>query len=252
MLTTYGKIEEHDCSALRIVHFAGEVFPIKHLRVLMERWPWPVYYNLYGPTETNVCTYYKLGAPLPESQVAPLPIGRQCSGDETRVVGPDGRIVAAGEEGELVVSGGSVMLGYWNLPERNAEAFLDQDGARWYRTGDIVREEPDRGYIFLGRRDRMVKRRGYRVELGEIEAALHRHPAIPEAAAIAKAGKDGETEIVSFVVWTDAQPFSLIKMKQFCAENLPLYMVPDRILSLPKMPQTSTDKIDYQRLKDLS
>jgi len=252
MLTTYGKIEDQDCSRLRIVHFAGEVFPIKHLRVLMERWPWPVYYNLYGPTETNVCTYYKLMAPLPESQVAPLPIGRKCSGDETRVVGPDGRIVAAGEEGELVVSGGSVMLGYWNLPERNAEAFLDQDGARWYRTGDIVREEPDRGYIFLGRRDRMVKRRGYRVELGEIEAALHRHPAIPEAAAIAKAGKDGETEIVSFVVWTDTQPFSLIKMKQFCAENLPLYMVPDRILSLPKMPQTSTDKIDYQRLKDLS
>src|SRR5690606_32698350 len=108
-------------------------------------------------------------APLPQQQQAPLPIGRKCSGDDTRVVDVDGAAVAQGEEGELVVAGGSVMLGYWNMTERNTEAFLEMDGRHWYRTGDIVREDQNGEYVFVGRRDRMVKRRGYRVELGEIE-----------------------------------------------------------------------------------
>lgn len=251
MLVEFGNLERHDCSSLRIVNFAGEVFPIKHLRALMDRWPWPEYYNLYGPTETNVCTYYALRAPLPPEQEAALPIGRRCSDDETCVVTPEGAIAARGEEGELVVTGGSVMLGYWNLPERNAEAFIELDGKRWYRTGDIVREDDNGDYMFMGRRDRMVKRRGYRVELGEIEAGLHRHPSIAEAATVS-VSQDGETRIIAFVVWTDDAPFSLVKMKQYCARALPIYMVPDRFIALDEIPKTSTDKVDYQKLKGLA
>src|SRR3546814_10010565 len=75
------------------------------------------------------------------------------------------------------------MLGYWNLPEQNAQAFhVDAAGRRWYRTGDIVREEEPGLFIYLGRRDRMIKRRGFRVELGEIAAALNNHPDVVEAA----------------------------------------------------------------------
>jgi amino acid adenylation domain-containing protein len=251
MLVEYGKLEEHDYAALRIVNFAGEVFPIKHLRALMEKWPKPVYFNLYGPTETNVCTYYKLSAPLPANREAPLPIGRACSGDETLVVDGNGARVGAGEEGELVVAGGSVMLGYWNLPARNAEAYFEIDGRRWYRTGDIVRADEEGDYVFIGRRDRMVKRRGYRVELGEIEAALHRHPCVTQAAVLAAQGGDDEVLIRAFVVWSGEEPFSLVKMKQFCARNLPLYMTPDQIRALPELPKTSTDKLDYQRLKEI-
>jgi acyl-coenzyme A synthetase/AMP-(fatty) acid ligase len=82
------------------------------------------------------------------------------------------------------------MIGYWNLREKSEAAFsIDSEGTRWYKTGDLVRQEADGNYAFLGRRDRMVKRRGYRVELGEIEAALYRHPAILEAAAIALSGR---------------------------------------------------------------
>jgi amino acid adenylation domain-containing protein len=251
MLVEYGNLHERDCSALRIVNFAGEVFPIKHLRALMERWPAPDYFNLYGPTETNVCTYYKLRAPLPDSQITALPIGQQCSDDETRVVNSVGGDVARGEEGELVVAGGSVMLGYWNLPERNAEAFLEQDGQRWYRTGDIVRELANGDYAFVGRRDRMVKRRGYRVELGEIEAALHRHPAIAQAAVV-HTRDDDDVQIRAFVVWRGDEAYSLVKMKQFCAQNLPRYMVPDQIRTLPALPKTSTDKLDYRRLQEIA
>jgi len=251
MLVEYGRLEEHDFSALRIVNFAGEVFPIKHLRELMQRWPAPQYFNLYGPTETNVCTYYGFRSPLPEDRVSPLPIGRACSGDETRVVDGAGIPVAPGEEGELVVAGGSVMQGYWNLPDRTAEAFLLVDGRHWYRTGDIIREDENGDYVFVGRRDRMVKRRGYRVELGEIETALNSHPTVAEAGAIAVSDSNADVTIAAFVAWRGEQPFSLVRMKQYCAQTLPLYMVPDRIQALSELPKTSTDKIDYQRLKDM-
>jgi amino acid adenylation domain-containing protein len=251
MLLEYGQLQQRDCSSLRILNFAGEVFPLKHLRALMATWPHPAYYNLYGPTETNVCTFHKLPRELPPGADYALPIGRKCSGDETRIVDSDGRNVAPSDEGELVVAGGSVMLGYWNLPERSSEAFLEHGGVRWYRTGDVVKENPEGELIFLGRRDRMVKRRGFRVELGEIEAALHRHAAIPEAAVIAKTGQEGELEIHAFHTWTDSVPPSLIKLKQFCSQHLPLYMTPDRFKALTELPKTSTDKIDYQRLKDM-
>jgi amino acid adenylation domain-containing protein len=249
MLVEHGDLAAKDYSALRTVIFAGEVFPIKHLRALIEIWRGRVCYNLYGPTETNVCTFHRLDGPLPPEREAALPIGAACSDDRTLVVEPDGRAVAAGAEGELLVSGGSVMLGYWNLPERDAEAFVTIAGERWYRTGDVVREDEAGDYVFLGRRDRMVKRRGYRVELGEIEAALHRHPAVSEAAAIAVVDAEGETRIRAFLTWSDATPFSMIKMKQFCAQTLPLYMSPDQFTVLPALPKTSTDKIDYQLLK---
>ncbi len=253
LLVEYGKMENHDYGALRIVNFAGEVFPVKHLRALTERWPHPRYFNLYGPTETNVCTYYEVPLPIPEDRTEPYPIGYACSGDVCRVVDEQYREVPAGEEGELIVAGGSVMRGYWNLPDRNAEAFhVDEDGTRWYKTGDIVRDAGDGCYLFVGRRDRMVKRRGYRVELGEIEAALYRHPDVTEAAAIAVPDEQNGVVIHAFMNWTGAGKPSLIRLKQFCAQNLPLYMIPDRFHFLDALPKTSTDKVDYQRLKTMA
>ncbi len=252
MLVEHGDIAARAFPALRIVNFAGEVFPIKHLRALMAAWPGRRYLNLYGPTETNVCTYYEVEGALEDARTTPLPIGRQCSDDETRVIDTDGTDVAPGEEGELIVAGGSVMLGYWNLSERNREAFIEAGGRAWYRTGDIVRDAGGGEYVFVGRRDRMVKRRGYRVELGEIETALHAHPDITEAAAIARANGDGEVEIIAFYAWTGPAPASVIKLKQFCAQRLPVYMSPDRLVGLEALPKTSTDKIDYERLKGLA
>jgi acyl-coenzyme A synthetase/AMP-(fatty) acid ligase len=162
------------------------------------------------------------------------------------------REVPFGEEGELYVSGGSVMQGYWNLPERSAKVFyVDAEGTRWYRTGDVVREEPGGVYLFIGRRDRMVKRRGYRIELGEIEAALYRHPSVTEVAVIAVPDEENGVLIKAFLGGMGIQRPSLIEMKRFCAQNLPLYMVPDRFTFEPSLPKTSTDKIDYQSLKAL-
>ncbi len=248
LLIEYGKPELHDYSALRIVNFAGEVFPMKYLRATMAAWPHPRYFNLYGPTETNVCTYYEVPETIPADREEPLPIGVACSDDRCRVMNMDGTDVAVGESGELFVTGGSVMLGYWNSPERNADAFLvDEDGASWYKTGDVVQEDENGDFLFRGRRDRMVKRRGYRVELGEIEAALYRHEEIAEAAVIA-ISNDGDTHIKAFVAWAGEGRPSLIAMKRYCSLTLPIYMIPDSFVFEDALPKTSTDKVDYQHL----
>ncbi|HUG79369.1 MAG TPA: amino acid adenylation domain-containing protein [Burkholderiales bacterium] len=253
LLAQYGKLQMHDYCALRLVLFAGEVFAVKHLRALCSQLARPRYFNLYGPTETNVCTFYEVKLPVPEDRVAPYPIGRTCSHLRCRVVDSDGLDVAAGREGELCVSGRGVMQGYWALPEQTARAFLtDGAGLRWYKTGDIVIEAEDGNYTYLGRRDRMVKRRGYRVELGEIEAALYRNPLIKEAAVVATADAALGVKLTAFVSCREPKRPSLIELKRFCTEHLPLYMIPDVFSWHEMLPKTSTDKTDYQRLKELA
>jgi len=251
LLVQYGRLEGRDWGALRVVNFAGEVFPVKHLRALQRHWPHPRYLNLYGPTETNVCTWYEVPGPVPEDRTEPYPIGKPCSHCRARVVDAAGRDVPRGDEGELVIAGPAVLTKYWNLPELTAKAFfVDAAGERWYRTGDLVVEAPDGNYAFNGRRDRMVKRRGYRVELGEIEAGLYRHGAVKEAAAIALEDRDGGVRIKAFV-HCPGEPPSIIELKRHCAEVLPAYMIPDLVVPHGPLPKTSTDKIDYQRLKEL-
>lgn len=252
LLAQFGGLPGYDYSRLRTVLFAGEVFPVKHLRTLTELWPHPRYFNLYGPTETNVCTFYEVKLPVPAERTAPYPIGEVCSHLLGRVVDEDGKPVSMGAEGELCITGRGVMQGYWSLPEQTARGFFtDADGGRWYRTGDIVVEEPRGNYIYRGRRDRMVKRRGYRVELGEIEAGLYQHGAVKEAAVVAFPDEEAGVRIVAFLSAKEGQRPSLIEMKRFCSERLPLYMIPDKFSWHDALPKTSTDKIDYQRLKEM-
>jgi len=250
LLAQFGRLDKRDYSSLRLVLFAGEVFPIKYLKLLKSLWGHPRYFNLYGPTETNVCTFYEVPQLIPESQNEPVPIGKTCPYCEPLVVGESGSEVGAGEEGELCIAGPSVLKGYWDLPENTAKAFLPGRDIRWYRTGDIVVELPDGNYKFLGRRDRMIKKRGYRIELGEIEAALYRHPAIKEAAVLAFPGEEN-IPIKAFASSRNGAKLSIIELKKFCSENLPLYMVPDHFCFLESLPKTSTDKIDYQKLKGI-
>lgn len=253
LLTEYGKLEKFDFSSLRTVLFAGEVFPIKHLRNLKAILPGPRYFNLYGPTETNVCTYFEVPAEIPQEQIRPFPIGKACSHYRIKVIDLQGQEVPMGEEGELCAAGNGVMQGYWNLPERTANAFLiDTSGHSWYKTGDIVVELDDGNYIYVGRRDRMVKKRGYRVELGEIEAGLYRHPAIKEAAVVALPDEGEGLRIKAFLACQEERRPSLIELKRFCKENLPAYMAPDLFSFQESLPKTSTDKTDYQKLMEMA
>jgi amino acid adenylation domain-containing protein len=256
LLVQYGKLEEYDLSAIRVVNFAGEVFPIGHLKALHALLPRPRYFNLYGPTETNVCTFYELPATIPADRADPFPIGVVCAHLEALVVNEDGNDVPRGERGELCIRGASVTPGYWNLPEQTANAFLARGphavaagaGDRWYRTGDIVTEAAEGNYIYAGRRDRMVKKRGYRVELGEIESCLYRHPDVREAAVVALPDETLGMKVRAHLATRDGGRISLIQLKAFCAQHLPIYMVPDVFTFHAELPKTSTEKTDYQTL----
>ena len=253
LLAQFGNLANLEFPDLRHVLFAGEVFPVKHLRILCGLWTKPRYFNLYGPTETNVCTFHEVITPVPEDRSVPYPIGRVCSHLLGKVVDENGTTVERGAEGELCIAGLGVMQGYWGLPEQTENSFLiDPQGTRWYKTGDIVVEESDGCYIYRGRRDRMVKRRGYRVELGEIEAGLYKHAQVKEAAVVAVPDEEAGVRIVAHLSCKAQAVPSLIEMKRFCGENLPLYMIPDRFVWQQSLPKTSTDKIDYQRLKEMA
>ncbi len=238
--------------APRLVLFAGEVFPIRHLKRLRALWPDAILWNLYGPTETNVCTACAIPATIPADRAEPYPIGPVCPPLEARVVAEDGANVPAGQLGELVIAGPGVMRGYFGRPDLTAAAFLrDASGtAAWYRTGDLVTDDGHGCYTYHGRRDRMVKKRGFRIELGEIEAALHRHDDIHRAAVLAKTDESG-VAITAFIAMKPERKGSIIAMKRHCTAHLPHYMIPDTIAFLPHLPMTSTDKVDYQGLKRL-
>jgi amino acid adenylation domain-containing protein len=248
LLGQFGDLASLDISSLRIVLFAGEVFPVKHLRDLVALWPAPEYYNLYGPTETNVCTFATIPTPIPAERSEPYPIGFACSHCRGMVLGSDGIEVADGEEGLLYIAGPSVFPGYWNRPEMNAAVFDDRTGGPWYNTGDVVRFHAGQGYVYVGRRDRMVKRRGYRIELGEIERGLYLHPAVAEAAVVSVPDDAAGVRLVAFLSAQAPRP-TIIDMKMFCGKNLPAYMSPDAFVVCDALPRTSTDKVDYQELK---
>ena len=249
LLVQFGQLGAHEASALRLVLFGGEIFPVKHLRELKRHWRSAVYYNLYGPTEITVaCTAARIPDDVAVDREAPYPIGFPCTHCGALVLDADGREVSAGGEGVLYISGPSVFAGYWKRPAETAAVFLERDGIRWYNTGDVVRFDPADGFTYVGRRDRMVKRRGYRIELGEIESALHAHPRLREAAVVSMPDVDAGVKVIAFVSSEDVPPPSIVELKTFCATKVPAYMSPDRFVFRDGLPRTSSDKIDYQAL----
>jgi len=252
-LVEHGQLDQHNYDRLRTVLFAGEVFPIKYLRRLVEALPKPAYYNLYGPTETNVCTYYQVqSSDLEAGRTQPVSIGKACANTEVVAINDHGVPAKMGEEGELHVRSGTVMKGYWGRPQDTAKVvvphFLNPEYADvLYRTGDIVRPMADGNYEYVGRRDKMIKSRGYRIELGEIEAALYAHTEVLEAAVIAIPDEKIGARIKAYVVVQDG--LSRADLEKFCSLRLPRYMMPEVLEMRSELPKTSTGKIDKTTLE---
>ncbi len=252
-LVLHGRLGAADLSKLRIILFAGEVFPMKYLRQLADLVPHAELYNLYGPTETNVCTYYKVDRAVLASQER-LPIGRACLNTEVFAVDDRDRIITEiGGEGELYVRGPSVTPGYWGDREKTHKMvvpnrFQPHLEENLYRTGDLVRLREGGDYDFLGRRDSQIKSRGYRIELGEIEAVLLAHEGVREAAVVAVADEEIGARLRAFVTAHNGSALGLPELQHHCASKLPQYMIPERIQVREVMPKTSTGKIDRVKL----
>lgn len=250
MLVQRGNLGPGRFPELRTILFAGEVFPIKYLRRLMRLIPHPRFVNLYGPTETNVCTWYEV-PPIPESRTEPIPIGRSIEGVEVFAVRDDGGRCGPGQVGELHVRGPTVMQGYWGETEQTsrslaANPFVEQSSERVYRTGDLVEELPDGNFRLLGRRDHQIKSRGYRIELGDIETALYAHPSIVECAVIAVPDELVTNRIKAYVVVRE--DIDRAELVRFCRTRLPKHMIPETFDFRGALPKTSTGKIDRQEL----
>lgn len=229
---------------VRTVLFAGEVMPTPTLNYWMDHLPHARFANLFGPTETtDICAYYCVDHRLRDDE--PLPIGFACEGVTLLVLREDGTRAAADEEGELYVGGPFVAQGYLGNPHRTAQAFVPNPithahDTRFYRTGDIVRQDETGMLHYIGRRDNQVKRNGYRIELGEIEAAAAACEGVVSCAAVY--AHDSDTECLGLFVSGD----HLCKERLLTqlTRRLPSYMVPDSIETLPTMPLNSNGKID--------
>ncbi|HTG35429.1 MAG TPA: amino acid adenylation domain-containing protein [Thermoanaerobaculia bacterium] len=205
--------------------------------------------NAYGPTEAVIsATLHEVGS----DETGGVPIGRPLPGRVARVLGRRGSRQPIGVPGELALSG-PLARGYLGRPELTAERFVPDpfagSGARLYRTGDLVRRRPDGELEFLGRVDDQVKVRGFRVEPGEIEAALRAHPEVAAAVVVARAEASGEKHLVAYCVPAgDAAACAASSLREHLAARLPAYMVPAAFVILPELPLGSTGKVDRSRL----
>lgn len=221
--------------APRAILYAGEVFPPRELASFAAKVPASRLWNLYGPTETNVCTYYAVERDLLDGQ-RETPIGLACpyahcllvmEGDRTRVIEGVGI-------GELVVAGPTTA------------------GGGPYATGDRVERKDDGYYYFRGRLDRMVKIRGYRVEPGEVEAALEKHVSVRQAAVLAQDDERLGKTLRAFVAMHSGHDADERALRAFLAEQLPAYMVPERVILLDELPRTVTGKVDFRALLQMA
>ena len=208
-------------------------------------------WNLYGPTETTVWS-----AALPVTPGAgPVPIGGPIANTQLYILDARRQPVPIGARGELCIGGAGLARGYLNRSELTAEQFVadpfaGDPAARLYRTGDLARWRADGTIELLGRLDDQLKVRGFRVEPGEIEAALTGHPAVAEAAVAAR-GQGAARRLVAYVVARGGAAVDGAEVRRFAGQRLPSYMVPSEVVLLARLPLTPGGKVDRRALPEL-
>ena len=255
-MAKFDVVRSGDFPSLRRVLWCGEVLPTPSLIYWMRRLPHVTFTNLYGPTEATIASsYYTLPA-CPASEDEVIPIGRACAGEELLVLDDALRPVPLGEVGDLYIRGAGLSPGYWRDADKTRGAFLPYSGSagpadRIYRTGDLATLGTDGLVRYLGRADFQIKTRGYRVELGEIEAALHALGTLRECAVVGAQSRDFDgTAICCAYVPADPATVTPATLRAALAAVLPPYMVPSRWRMLDALPKTSNGKIDRRPLQE--
>jgi amino acid adenylation domain-containing protein/non-ribosomal peptide synthase protein (TIGR01720 family) len=259
--TSFAQLEAVDSRlglplSLRWVIFGGEALEHGPVRRWAERhgWDLPRLVNMYGITETTVhVTAHVLGAVDLREELSQ--IGREVGGLTAHVLDPMLLPVPVGAVGELYVGGARLARGYAGRPALTAERFVadphgTQPGGRLYRTGDRVRLRPDGALEYVGRSDDMVNVKGFRVELGEIEASLARHPAVAAAAVTMRHDHSGHATLTGYVVPTAPAALDVAEARQWLRERLPEYMLPARLVLLGSLPVTPAGKVDRSALPE--
>lgn len=235
---------------LKLVWFAGEVFPTKQFNYWRRHLPQVKFANLYGPIEITLdCTYYIVERDFDDSE--PLPIGFPCRNTDVLILNDEDKPCAVGEEGELCVRGTSLAMGYYKNPEKTAQAFTQNPlnlsyPETIYRTGDIVYVNELDEIVFKGRKDSLIKHMGYRIELGEIEHAIINKLKIVEYCCVVY--NKQRKEITLFYEATEEIPVG--EFRKRLMDLFPKYMLPVAYIRKEFLPRNTNGKIDRQKLNE--
>ena len=254
-MAKFDAVRDGDFPHLKRLMWCGEVFPTPSLIHWMKRVPHAAFTNLYGPTETTIASSFHTVTQCPASEDEVIPIGRACAGEELLVLDEDRLPLPPGEQGDLYIAGVGLSPGYWRDRERTQAAFTlrprtSNPDDRIYRTGDRAVLGADGLVRFCGRTDHQIKTRGYRVELGEVETALHALGTLRECAVVAAPGAAVDTMICCGYVPLQGLRPTPMDLREALARVLPSYMLPARWLELEALPATSNGKIDRRALTD--
>lgn len=249
-IANMGLLDKIALPELKLVWFAGEVFPTKQFLAWYDKLPNTTFANLYGPIEITLdCTYYVVNERPAESE--PLPIGIPYINTDVLLLNDDNKRCAIGEEGELCVRGTSLAMGYYNNPEKTAVAFTQNPlneayPETIYRTGDMAYMREDGNIIFKGRKDSLIKHMGYRIELGEIEHVIENELKLVEyCCAVYRYAKK---EIVLY--YQNDKDITDREFRTMLSKAFPAYMIPTVYVRLDELPRNTNGKIDRLLLKN--
>ncbi|WP_416671502.1 non-ribosomal peptide synthetase [Egbenema bharatensis] len=239
-------LARQEVPSLRLILVGGEACPPD----LIEFWSeGRSFINAYGPTEVTVnASMVPCGNGVPLS-----PTLRPSANKQLYVLDFHLQAVPVGVAGELYIGGVGLARGYLHRPDKTAEVFLpnpfsDRPGSRLYKTGDLVRYQPDGRIEFLGRLDHQVKIRGFRIEPGEIETLLSQHPEVRSSLVIVREDQPGNKRLVAYIIPTEGQTPTSRELRRFLKEKLPDYMVPTAFAILDALPLSPNGKVDRQAL----
>lgn len=251
-IANMGLLDKIALPELKLVWFAGEVFPTKQFLVWYDKLPNTTFANLYGPIEITLdCTYYVVTERPTETE--PLPIGIPYRNTDILLLNEDNRRCAVGEEGELCVRGTPLAMGYYNNPEKTAAAFTQNPlntayPELIYRTGDMAYMREDGNIMFKGRKDSLIKHMGYRIELGEIEHVIENElKLVKYCCAVYQYEKK---EIVLY--YDNAEELSEKEFRTALSKVFPAYMIPTVYIHLEELPRNTNGKIDRLMLKEMA
>src|SRR5579871_4476922 len=240
----------HDLSGVRQLLAGGDVLRIAEVRRALESLPHCRMVNGYGPTEATTFSCCHTVA-MDDCLSRSIPIGRPIENTRVYILGTALNPQPIGVMGELYIAGVGLARGYWNRSAQTAERFVadpfDVQGERMYRTGDLARWNVDGTVEFLGRVDGQLKVRGFRVELGEVEAALCRQPGVVDAVVIAREDRDGNRDLVAYIGSGERELHSTT-LRQLLAQEPPEHMLPSAWVVLPQLPLSPNGKVDRNAL----
>jgi fengycin family lipopeptide synthetase E len=251
-------LDKERFSALRIVHLSGERSDWSDLhRVKRYCGPQTALAIALGSTESSASYIQWLVDAEVQATSAQLPVGIEVADFEITIIDSVGRPVEDGAIGEIVVSSPYLALGYWRDPDLTGRVFGRSNARSNYRTmktGDVGRRRPDGLFEFLGRKDRQIKLRGHRIELGDIEATIRECEGVRDAAAVIRGTEAGEARSIAAYVEIEARDHggqTRRSLTSFLAQRLPGHMLPARIVVANTLPRLANLKIDYNRLSEL-